>query len=74
MNNRIDHAKAYYWRMQFVDPENPDDERYVMLYGEEGEVLGPMTMLIADAWMRSFGGRSYDHSANLPFRNDWLAR
>lgn len=45
---KFDSAQFYYWSIEFIEPANPDDDRYVMLYGDEGEVLGPMTMRIAD--------------------------
>ena len=54
MINRFDFAQASYWQVQFVEPEDPDDDRYVLLHGEEGEVVGPMTMALAEAWMDYF--------------------
>jgi hypothetical protein len=47
-----DAAQFYYWTMQFIEPANPDDDCYVMLHGDEGEVFGPMTMRLADLWLR----------------------
>lgn len=55
MNSRFDFAQPSYWRMQFVEPEPPEDRRYVMLYGEEGEIVGPLTMALAEAWIDHFG-------------------
>jgi hypothetical protein len=37
--------------MQFVEPANPDDDCYVMLHGDEGEVFGPMNMRVAEQWL-----------------------
>ena len=48
---KLDAAQFYYWSMQFIEPANPDDDCYVMLHGDEGEVFGPMTMRIADHWL-----------------------
>jgi hypothetical protein len=49
---KFDTAQFYYWTMQFIEPANPDDDCYVMLHGDEGEVLGPMTMRLADLWLQ----------------------
>ncbi len=51
-SRKFDAAQFYYWTMQFIEPTNPDDDCYVMLYGDEGESLGPMTMRLADLWLR----------------------
>ena len=45
---KFDAAQFYYWTMQFIEPANPDDDCYVMLHGDEGETLGPMTMRLAE--------------------------
>lgn len=55
MKSRFDFAHTCYWRMQFVEPQHPDDRQYVMLYGEEGEIVGPLTMSLAEAWIDHFG-------------------
>jgi hypothetical protein len=47
-----DAAQFYYWTMQFIEPVNPDDDCYVMLHGDEGEVFGPMTMRVAEQWLQ----------------------
>ena len=49
---KFDAAQFYYWTMQFIEPANPDDDCYVMLHGDEGECLGPMTMRLADLWLQ----------------------
>ena len=54
MNSRFDFAQAYYWRIEFVEPQNPDDDRYVLLHGDEGEIVGPLTMSLAEAWIAHF--------------------
>ena len=46
-----DAAQFYYWTMQFIEPANPDDDCYVMLHGDEGEVFGPMTVRLAEQWL-----------------------
>jgi hypothetical protein len=55
MNRRFDFAQPYYWRMQLLEPFDEDDSQYVMLYGEEGETVGPLTMALAEAWIDHFG-------------------
>ena len=49
---KFDAAQFYYWTMQFIEPANPDDDCYVMLHGDEGETLGPMTMRLAEQWLQ----------------------
>jgi len=49
---KFDAAQFYYWTMQFTEPANPDDDCYVMLHGDDGEVLGPMTMHVAEQWLQ----------------------
>jgi hypothetical protein len=51
---RFDYAKAYYWRVEFIEPSDPDDDRYVVLHGDEGEVVGPLTISLAERWMVRF--------------------
>lgn len=55
MNSRFDFAKAYYWRVRLLETDDPDDDRYVVLYGDEGEIVGPMTMALAQMWIDHFG-------------------
>jgi len=45
---KFDAAQFYYWSMHLIEPANPDDDCYVMLRGDEGEILGPMTMRVAE--------------------------
>ena len=52
---KFDFAQFYYWTIALIEPANPDDDRYVMLHGDEGEVLGPMTMRLAEQWL-ALGG------------------
>jgi hypothetical protein len=42
------------WRVEFIQPAFPGDGRCIMLYGREGEIVGPLTMEIAEAWMDHF--------------------
>ena len=58
MSLRCDCARVYYWRVEFIQPTNPDDDRYVMLYGDEGEIVGPMTRQLAEAWMDRFDNQN----------------
>ena len=53
----FDFAKAYYWRIELVEPEDPDDDRYIFLHGEDGEVVGPLTVGLAQAWIDRFSRR-----------------
>ena len=47
-------AIAYYWRVELIEPEDPDDDRYVVLHGEDGEMVGPLTVAFAQAWINRF--------------------
>jgi hypothetical protein len=42
------------WRVVFIQPSTPDDDRCVMLYGLNGEIVGPLTLELAEAWMDRF--------------------
>jgi len=57
MIRRFDFAQAYYWQTDYVEPSDPDDDRYVVLHGEEGEVVGPLTVALAQAWMEHSSSR-----------------
>ena len=57
MTKEFDYAQIYYWRIEIFEPEDPDDDRYIFLYGEEGEIVGPMTVELAQAWIRRFSRR-----------------
>jgi hypothetical protein len=56
MLRKFDLAAFYYWRVEFFDPVNDDDDRYVMLHGDEGEIVGPMTMRLAEMWIAYYDG------------------
>jgi hypothetical protein len=43
-----------YWRMIFIQPSPPESGRCVMLYGEMDEIVGPLTVELAEAWMSRF--------------------
>jgi hypothetical protein len=47
------------WRVEFIQPAVPGDSRCIMLYGREGEVVGPLTMQTAEAWMDHFDSTRY---------------
>jgi hypothetical protein len=47
----IDLAQIYYWSIQIIEPDDPDDDRYVVLHGEDGEVIGPLTVALAQTWI-----------------------
>jgi hypothetical protein len=58
-----------YWRMIFIQPSPPDSSRCVMLYGEMDEIVGPLTVELAEAWMSRFQNSSPGESftaAQLP--------
>jgi hypothetical protein len=63
----FDLAQIYYWHVQLVDPDDPDDNRYVLLHGEEGETVGPFTVAAAQYWIDRFSRRSpaYQQSDGL---------
>jgi hypothetical protein len=56
MLRRFDPARFHYWRIEFIEPRERDDDRFVLLHGEEGEVVGPMTMSPAESWLDRFDG------------------
>jgi hypothetical protein len=43
-----------YWRIVPIDSEPGEGCRRVFLYGELDEIVGPMTMELAEAWIRRF--------------------
>jgi hypothetical protein len=45
-----------YWRLEHIVPAEGDD-RCVMLYGAEDEIVGPMTLELAEAWIDYFDNR-----------------
>jgi hypothetical protein len=57
MTRDFDLAAACYWRVQLIEPDDPDDQRYVTLHGEDGEIVGPMTIELAQAWLDRFDWR-----------------
>jgi hypothetical protein len=56
-------ARCHYWRIEFIEPRDPDDDRCVMLHGEEGELVGPLTMSLAESWIDRFDGSPADAAA-----------
>jgi hypothetical protein len=46
-----------YWRVELIKPEEPGDNRCVMLHGQLEEIVGPMTLEMAEAWMDQFDNR-----------------
>lgn len=45
-----------YWRVEFIEPA-PGDDRCVMLRGQLDEIVGPLTIELAEAWMDQFDNR-----------------
>ena len=55
-----------YWRVEFIQPALGDD-RCVMLRGQLDEIVGPLTMELAEAWMDHFDNRrAAEESAATP--------
>jgi hypothetical protein len=46
-----------YWRVELVKPEKRGDDRCVMLHGAEEEIVGPMSLELAEAWIDFFENR-----------------
>jgi hypothetical protein len=51
-----------YWRMIFIQPSPPESGRCVMLYGELDEIVGPLTVELAEAWMSRFQSSPTENS------------
>ena len=65
MTEPSDFTKLYYWRIEIVQPEDPADERCILLHGEQGEIVGPLTIELAQAWIDHFKpGRKPDGPAS----------
>ena len=45
-----------YWRVEFIEPA-PGDDRCVMLRGQLDEIVGPLTIELAEVWMDQFDNR-----------------
>jgi hypothetical protein len=43
-----------YWRIVPIDFERGEGSRRVFLYGELDELVGPMSMEMAEAWIKRF--------------------
>jgi hypothetical protein len=52
-----DLAQIYYWSIQLIEPDDPDDDHYVLLHGEEGETIGPLTVALAQTWIDQLSRR-----------------
>jgi hypothetical protein len=52
-----------YWRVEFIQPA-PGDDRCVMLRGQLDEVVGPLTMELAEAWIDQFDNRPDNRPVN----------
>ena len=55
----LDRDSGCAWHVQFIQPAVPDDARCIMLYGPDGEIVGPLTMEMAEAWMDHFDNARY---------------
>jgi len=59
MSRRLE-SDGDYWRIEFIQPSNPGDDRCVMLYGLGSEIVGPLTMQLAEAWIDHFDLARYE--------------
>lgn len=57
MSREHDPRQEYYWRIELIEPDDRDDNRCVVLHGEDGEVVGPLTVAHAQAWIDRFKNR-----------------
>jgi len=64
MAGAADRKTGSYWRLEFIQPPIPTDDRCIMLYGLYGEIVGPLTMQLAQAWLDQFDNRQ--HSPVIP--------
>lgn len=46
-----------YWRVELVKSAKPGDDRCVLLHGAEEEIVGPMSLELAEAWIDFFENR-----------------
>jgi len=63
MSRRFDQARFYYWHVELIEPDDPDDDCYVMLHGDDGEIIGPLTVPAAQAWINLYDGWRFDRPA-----------
>jgi hypothetical protein len=54
MSTKVGRDEGSYWRVDFIQPPVAHDDRCIMLYGEQGEIVGPLTMELAEAWLIRF--------------------
>jgi hypothetical protein len=54
MSRGLDRDCGWAWRVEFIQPAIPGDDQCVMLYGLYGEIVGPMTTQLAEAWIDHF--------------------
>jgi hypothetical protein len=62
----IDCAQAYYWDVELIEPADPEDDCYILLHGEEGEIVGPFNIAQAQTWIDRFSFRSRIQRQELP--------
>ena len=54
MTEPFDFTKVHYWRIEIIEPDDPDDDRCIFLHGDQGEIVGPLTIDLAQAWIDHF--------------------
>lgn len=59
-----------YWRMVFIQPSPPESGQCVMLYGEMDEIVGPMTVELAEAWIDRFDNQLCATAEHAPSRGE----
>ena len=52
-----------YWRVEFIQPSEAGDDRCVLLHGQLEEIVGPMTMAMAEAWIDRFDNQQKQNQA-----------
>ena len=48
------------WRVEFTRPAIAEDDACLMLYGPDGEIVGPLTIQLAEAWIDHFDQVRYE--------------
>jgi hypothetical protein len=60
MSRNIERDRGCAWRVEFTRPAIAEDDPCVMLYGPEGEIVGPLTIQLAEAWIDHFDQSRYE--------------
>ena len=60
MSRKLERDCGCAWRVEIIRTAIADDDPCVMLYGPEGEIVGPLTMQLAEAWIDHFDNARYE--------------